>query len=505
MSLLVSVNRHLRTQQTIMGRLAFEGSLVVVGATAVGLLAAAISISPLIDRANTHLVLSLLAAGVGAAAVGLGQTAGRMAGNRRANWLIPAFALYSAVIVPGTALLPPRAEDAASVNVGMLAAFMMIVVLLLAGIRPPPRSGSRAGWVLASAGATLALVLNGTVIVLPQTGSALASPLPVSIGVLTVWCSVSTAVVLAGLRTSSPPLWRLGLGFGVIATAHLYRVSRPGSLAQPSLVFAALRLLGVVVVLFGMAQLLRRALQTVLGERFSHQEDLRLATLHVERLTRDVAERDHELRNCLTGLTGMTKMLATLEVDEPRGQACSAVLSELARMSELLDHSGTGSDSGVYDAAHVVRELVALWKVAGLDLEVTTPAELTAVGRASTLAQVLTNVLRNCARHAAGSHVTVVARQNGRLVTVQVSDDGAKPSGTSAVRDDQGGQGIGLKLSGRLVEAEGGRLRVVAAELDRPGFTVVVELRAMPSPRSQPVTGRVVSSGRGPMVPVSGG
>lgn len=358
---------------------------MVVGATFVGLLAAAVSVSTLIDRAAAHLVLSLLAAGVGAAAVGLGQTAGRMAGNRRADWLIPAFALYSAVIVPGTALLP---EDAASINVGMLTAFMMIVVLLLAGIRPPARSGSRIGWVLAGAGATLALVLNGTVIVVPQMGSALASPLPVSIGVLAVWCSVSTAVVVAGFRAASPPLWRLGLGFGSIATAHLYRVSRPESFGEPSLVFAALRLLGVVVVLFGMAQLLRRALEMVLSERFSHQEDLRLAALQVERLTRDVAERDHELRNCLTGLTGMTKMLAVLEVDEPRGNARSAALSELGRMSELLDRSGDGSSCGVYDAALVVRELAALWKLAGLDLEVVTPAELTVIGRASTLAQL---------------------------------------------------------------------------------------------------------------------
>ena len=426
-----------------------------------------------VDRGQAHVVLAMLAACVGAAAVGLGHTAGRLVGNRRADWLIPAMALYSVVIVPATALLPAApAPDV--IGPGLLVVYCAIALLLLAAICPPARSGSRIGWITAGVAGLLAFTLGEAAGASSGIAAHLVLPLPVSLAVLVAWCTISTAVVVAGYRLGSAPLWRVGLGFGVIAIAHLYRLAHPPAIPAPSMVFAALRLLGTVVVLFGVAQLLRRALNVVIEERFSHQEDLRVAHMRAEQLMRESAARDHELRNCLTGISGMTTILDTIPLDAPRKRARSAFHNELDRMSGLLDRSGTGPRVTVYDAGRVVDELVALWQLAGLRVESIVAATLPAVGRVSTLAQVLTNILANCARHAPGAKVTVAGRRVGRVVTIQVSDDG----GQAGLAELPGppGMGIGLAISRQLVEAEGGRLYVTTIRGDRRGYTVAVDL-----------------------------
>lgn len=449
--------------------------MVIVAATVAALVVAGLWKAVLADSDEAHTALAVLAACVGAAAVALGQTAGKLSGNRRAEWVIPALALYSAVIVPSTALLPSSpAGDVSSADVGNVVTFAVIVGLLLAAIRPPERFGARVSWAVAAGTAVLAVGLDDVMDARSAGAMHLEFPLPVGTAILILWCSVSTAVVVAGYRTRSAPLWRVGLGFSVIAIAHLYRAVWPQALAENGLVFVTLRLLGTIVVLFGVAQLLRRALNRVTSERFSHQEDMRLAGLRATELTRDAEQRDHELRNCLTALSGLTTMLDDLDIDEPRAEARSAALSELDRMSGLLAHEPPDAPVEVYDAARIVRELVALWRVAGLRIEATVPTELAIVGRVSTLAQVLTNLLANCARHAPGSPVAVVARRVEEAVHVQVSDTGPRGPATSAPP----GKGIGLALSRKLLEAEGGWLHLPPG--DRRGFTVVIELATFP-------------------------
>lgn len=352
-SFLSVVGCRLRAQQTAVGRLAFEGFLVVAAVSVVGVSVGAVSAGLVIDRYPVHNFLSLLAAGVGAAAVGFGQAAGRLSGNRRANWLIPALALYCGVIIPGTAHLPTRPEDASSSHIGMLVAYVALVGLLLAAIRPPAKSGSRVGWVAAVGAALVALTLIATAEVHPG-GLAAMVPLPVDLIVLIGWCSVSTAIVVAGLRVSSAPLWRVGLGFGVIAVAHLYRLLRAQPAINPSLVFAALSLVGVGVVMLGMAQLLRRAVKTTLGERFAHQEELRVANLRADALAHSAAVREHELRNGLSGLSGMSRLLSEVVVDPAPQHLPLAVRHELDRLHDILDNDPMPATE-IYDASTLLR------------------------------------------------------------------------------------------------------------------------------------------------------
>jgi two-component system OmpR family sensor kinase len=111
---------------------------------------------------------------------------------------------------------------------------------------------------------------------------------------------------------------------------------------------------------------------------------------------------------------------------------------------------------------------------------------LWAKGVPDTLAQVTTNVVANCARHAAGSPVRVQAFRCGASVRVRISDCGpGLGSGTENVVFDRrvrdraaGGDGLGLYICRKLLAADGGTIRMLPAQPGRPGCTVVVELPA---------------------------
>jgi two-component system OmpR family sensor kinase len=276
-------------------------------------------------------------------------------------------------------------------------------------------------------------------------------------------------------------LWRVGLGFGVIASAHLYRTVA-GPFSAPSVLFGGLRLFGVFVVLLGMAQLLRRALNRVLTEQFAQQEELRVTSVRAEQVARVAAEREHELRNGLAGLAGITRLL--VGDDDRSGRARAAAVTELHRLTDLLDHRRALAPVGLYCASEVVDELVALWRMKGMDLESSVPGGLMAVGRPSTLAQVMTNLLVNCARHAPGAPVRVVACRRGEEIVVQVRNEQCRGRPASHGRAVTAGSGMGLEISRRLLGDEGGELRVHPVDPRWPGWTVTVSLVAATEPQS---------------------
>jgi two-component system OmpR family sensor kinase len=131
--------------------------------------------------------------------------------------------------------------------------------------------------------------------------------------------------------------------------------------------------------------------------------------------------------------------------------------------------------------------MAALWRVNGMDVEASATPGATAVGTSSVLAQVLTNLLTNCARYAPGAPVRIVATRCGDRIVVQVRDEGAGRRETYAAGPQRcSGAGIGLQISRRLVEAQGGALRVHEPDPRWPGFVVTVELVAGPAPPPVP-------------------
>jgi two-component system, OmpR family, sensor kinase len=480
MSLYCQLSERLPAQHTTSGRVAVESALVCVGVVAV-ILCVDVGVSVLqIGRDDLHVVLALLAAAVGTAAAGLGHTAGRVAGNRRAAWLIPALALYSMDVVPDTAFPVMHPAETGAPSLGLLVDCATVAVLLVAALRPPGRAGPGWPWAIAVVGALVGLGLDG--IGGPREGAGLdvSAPLAANLAVLVGWCVVSSAVVVAGYWTASPPLWRVGMGFGVVASAHVYRTVA-GPFSAPSALFGALRLFGVFVVMLGMAQLLRRALNAMLNERFGQQEELRLATIHAEQAVRASVEREHELRNGLSGLAGITRLLAGGADDERTRRARTAAVTELHRLTELVDSRGGAAAAGLYCASEIVDELAALWRIKGMDLQASVPDGLMAVGRSSALAQVLTNLLVNCARHAPGAPVRIVTCKRGNRIVVLVRNEGTDLPADGRV--STAGAGVGLEISRRLLRDEGGELYVHPADPRWPGWTVSIVLVAA---REQP-------------------
>ena len=202
------------------------------------------------------------------------------------------------------------------------------------------------------------------------------------------------------------------------------------------------------------------------------------------------AERDHELRNGLAGLAGITHLLsADGREHEPLKHA---VLAELGRLHLILD--GAADDPEEPDRAEPA---VGLPGRTGAD-RAGHAAPVTAAtgcgcgsspgcGRAVTptvLAQVVTNLLANCDRHAPGRdrHGRGAAGPTG-WSSIGVRDEGPGLSGRVSgsvldrgIRDESaGGSGLGLHISRQLSAREGGTLTLRTVE-DPRGCLATVTL-----------------------------
>lgn len=435
-------------------------------------------------------VLTLVAAAVAAGAAILGALASRLLGDPRPRWIAAALAVYAVVVLPATALAP--SADDMSVAGARLVAYLVTVGLLLAAIRPPARVGALGTWSIALGGAAVAGLALGAYPADPGLVRAVtAGPVPAVVA-LAGWTAVAAAVVIEGYRRRSTARWRIGLGLVVLAAAQLYRVLGPGGPATDDLVFGGLRLLGLAVVVAGLGQLVARTVADLDSAQFQQQEELTTAALHMERASELAAERDHELRNSLAGLAGITHLLSSDTRDEDQERLRHAVLAELGRLHRMLDGEDPEPAPSEYDVAPLLEGLVALRLDDGgptLDAE---PA-LRVRGDSAVLAQVVTNLLANCDRHAPGAPVRLTARRRGDEVVVEVRDAGpGLPVGMDAdaaldrgVRDESaGGSGLGLYISGQLIAREGGTLRLEPVD-DPRGCRAVVTLPAAYGEQSQ--------------------
>ena len=286
----------------------------------------------------------------------------------------------------------------------------------------------------------------------------------------------------------------------MIAAAQLYRGGTGVPVTDPA--FAALQLVGALVVLVAFARIVARSLATVRSQQWAQQEELAVAALHVERARELAAERDHELRNGLAGLAGITHLLSSGAGDDEQQRLKQAVLSELGRLHTILDGGAIAPDAGPreeYAVEPVLAGLVTLRRSAGapVTLEVDdADGPLRACGDAAVLAQVITNLLANCDRHAPGSPVTVRAQRRADRVVIEVRDQG--PGLRTALGHDllqrgahdpaAGGSGLGLHISARLVDREGGELDLRTVT-DPLGCLATVRLPATGTP-DRPSAGR---------------
>jgi two-component system, OmpR family, sensor kinase len=442
-----------------------------------------------------YLVLTVATAAAGVGAAILAEVAGRICEKARWSWLAASFALYGAVVLPVSVLA--AGGDTAHLLLARVVAYATAVPLLVVSLRPPRRFGAALPWVLAAAGALLATA--SLWVPEPAVPTRVVAVLLVLV-VLPGWTAVAAGYVVEGYRRRSGPRLRLGLGLAVVAGAQLYRGATGVAVTDPA--FAALRFVGGVVVVVALAQLVARSLAAVRSEQWAQQEELAVAALHVERARELAAERDHELRNGLAGLAGITHLLSSEADDREQQRLKQAVLSELGRLHTILDGGAVaaadpdGALRADYAVEPVLAGLVTLRRLAGAPVTLQVDGALRAQGDSAVLAQVVTNLLANCDRHARGAAVTVRAYGGTDQVVVEVRDQG--PGLRAALGHDllqrgvhdpeAGGSGLGLHISARLLDREGGELDLRTAT-DPPGCIATLRLPAAPV-QDRPGTGR---------------
>lgn len=457
--------------------------VLVVGAlcAVVGVLLNADTVLAALPGPATFDILTLIAAAVGAGSAILAVVASRLLGDPRLSWVASALVLYCVVVLPWTTVVVAEVDLAHRAS--RLAAYLVALVLLVASIRPPRALGSWGGWVVMLAGGVGALAALD----LPDSPALrwfVQGPV-LTVAVLGGWSAVAVAFAVDGIRRQCTPRLRLGLGLIVLAIAQLYRVATGMPSSTTDVVFAALRLVGLVVVLVGVAQIVQRTMATQRSEYWQQQEELSVAALHMERAGELAAERSHELRNGLAGLAGITHLLSA-DGGEDHERLKHAVLAELGRLHRILDGADPEPDRGDYLVAPVLDGLVALRdSPPTLDVE----PRLRARGDSAVLAQVVTNLLANCDRHAPGAPVHISARGRGDHVVVEIRDEGpGLPPGLDAdavldrgVRDESaGGSGLGLYISGELLVRERGTLRLRSVDDPRGCLATVTVPSAAP-------------------------
>jgi len=449
---------------------------VVVVVTGLAAVLGAVSI----DRAG--LLLGVTASAFAAMAAILAALAGRLMEDHRLAWLSATLTFYSLVDVPATTSGWGVTPIDPVVNAVRMAAWVVVIGLLYAAVRPPRRQWPGSRWTAGMLGVLLTLCAAWVAQLNPEATAAVTTFLPLLL--LLSACGIGVAVWLTVLGWwRNIALARVGIGFTVLALAHLDRLAADiGWFDQSGLTFATLRVLGLVFVLLGMAQLTYGMLRAVDERQSQHQEQLRLAQLSLD----EVAERDHELRNGLAGLAGATDALVAVPGGE-RDALRSAVASELARLGALVGGSARDTaDMEAYPLRPVLRDVVLLWRTTGMQIRLDADPNLRTHGVPDTLAQVVTNVVANCARHAPGSPVRVQALRCGDRVRIRISDSGPGLGPNSEkrvfdrhVRDNASeGQGLGLYICRKLLAQDGGSIRMQPAQVGRPGCTVVIELHS---------------------------
>lgn len=428
------------------------------------------------------LVLTVATATVTAGAALLAEVVGRICDDPRWSWAAAAFVLYGVVVLPVSALA--AGGDTPRLLLIRVVTYVVVLPMLVLSLRPPHRLPAAAAWVLTVVGALLAIAAS----LVPD--SAIPTRIleaVLVVAVLPAWTAVAVGHIVDGYRRRSGPRLGFGLGLAVVAVAQLYRAATSAPVGDPA--FAALRLVGAVIVLVALVRLVAWSLAVVRSQHFAQQEELTVAALHLERARELAAERDHELRNGLAGLAGITHLLSSGTDDEEQQRLKLAVLSELTRLHTILDGRGLASESpdapprAEYAVEPVLAGLVTLRRSAGAQITMDVEAGLRAWGDAAVLAQVVTNLLVNCDRHAPGAPVTVRGYRAGDRAVVEVRDEG--PGLRTALGHDArergvhdpaaGGSGLGLHISAQLIDREGGELDLRTVT-DPPGCLATVRL-----------------------------
>ncbi|MFG1645864.1 sensor histidine kinase [Amycolatopsis sp. NPDC049252] len=179
------------------------------------------------------------------------------------------------------------------------------------------------------------------------------------------------------------------------------------------------------------------------------------------------AEASHQLRTPLTGLRLQLEAALETLASDPYA-AIRAGIASADRLERTIDdllalgreRRAPRAELALDDLLEEVRQAgEALLAPHGRTLKITHEDPPPARAAAAAVRQVLGVLLDNAATHGRGT-VTVLARDAGDALAIDVADEGPGLGETDPFATTAGGHGIGLRLARSLAEAEGGRLRL---------------------------------------------
>ncbi len=441
------------------------------------MLGAAQVVSLLQGRDLPERALGTLTFAAGVAATILLGVAAWMSGNRAARRVAAAVGTYTAVALLIIAVQADVHHGswslAVSTGTAGAAALLLTAVLRAAD---PRRDRTIGVGILVSVATGLAVVALAAVLA-PEHAPPPGVAAVLHVAASSAACLAGLVLVGAGYVVDRPLLRRCGLAFATLGGAHVLGVVTD----HPQLT-GVLELGATAMLLVSAAPFLVEAVRAV-GRA---QEDSRRAADRAAEAMAVLAERDHELRNVVAGLSGAASVLRDGGVAGTGAhRLLAAAGSELQRLQTMLDGRRSGATA---DVGTVLHDLATVHAARGLAVQVQVTGRPQAAAGPDVLAQIVANLLVNCARHAPGARVLLRGGLDGREVRIEVSDDGPglPPGGAAAVlpRGVRGpgstGDGLGLAVVTDLVHRHRGRfvLQSTAA-----GCTAVIHL---------PVAGRPV-------------
>lgn len=313
--------------------------------------------------------------------------------------------------------------------------------------------------------------------IVPEPHSWLPGPVVMALLYLFLF-GLHLAIAVAVLRLRPLPGWvrsRLALAFVLLS------INR--ALAYPWLsgdvtnaIAIATDLAGAVLLCSTTVALLRRTTRR-------RQQEIAALYRRIDEVENNVAgdrERLHEIGATVAGIACATELMHDRHLlpIKRREQLEQMVDSEIARLARLMENRR--QESREFDLDRVIDPLVTAQHAAGQQVRFV-PTGKAVHARPDDVAEVVHVLLENAARHAPGAPVTITSMTRDDAIEVRVHDAGPGIPREMADRvfgrgwhgRESSGQGIGLHVASRLMDAMGGSLRLLPT---RRGTTFVVTM-----------------------------
>lgn len=301
-----------------------------------------------------------------------------------------------------------------------------------------------------------------------------------------------TQVAVLAFRSEIGSGWAWRSVAVVLTVWYVARLATSAADASPAADLPVLLVVVTATLLFAIAHVRLTRTVTEARERLIGLTE-RVSTAEAD-LKRS-RELVHEVNDAIAAIAAGSGLLAheAGPTGPRRGMLAAMVDAEVSRLTRMVSPSGRGEDDrriGVVDLDEVMTMVATAQRALGRPVSAVCRGHRV-LGDRDAIAEVLTLLLNNAARHAPGADTLVSSRAVGDRVEIRVSDRGpgvAAPLvatlfswGTRT--GSSPGQGIGLHVARRLMAEQRGTLDL-EANSHRPGATFVATLPAATGARS---------------------